>query len=82
MNNSNIWQLQNAKNKLSELINNASEGNPQLITKNGKPSVYVVRADDINLYTHTESLKEVILTCPYKGFEIPQDKDLGRDIIL
>jgi len=41
-----------------------------------------VRADDINLYTNTESIKKVILTCPYKGFEIPQDKDLGRDIVL
>ena len=82
MSNSNIWQLQNAKNKLSELINIASEGKPQLITKNGKPSVYVVKADDINLYTNTESIKKVILTCPYKGFEIPRDKDYGRDIIL
>ncbi|MEA1910145.1 MAG: type II toxin-antitoxin system Phd/YefM family antitoxin [Spirochaetota bacterium] len=45
INNSNIWQLQNAKNKLSELINIASEGKPQLITKNGKPSVYVIKAD-------------------------------------
>ncbi|MCK5672925.1 MAG: type II toxin-antitoxin system Phd/YefM family antitoxin [Spirochaetales bacterium] len=82
MNSSNIWQLQNAKNKLSELINIASEGKPQLITKNGKPSVYVVKADDINLYSNTESLKKVILGCPYKGFDIPRDKDYGRDIVL
>ena len=82
MNNSNIWQLQNAKNKLSELINIASEGNPQLITKNGKPAVYVVKADDINLYSNTESLKKVILACPYKEFDIPEDKDYGRDIFL
>ena len=82
MNKTNIWQLQNAKNKLSELINIASEGKPQLITKNGKPSVYVIKADDIKLYSNTESLKKVILACPYKGFEIPEDKDYGRDIIL
>ena len=78
----NIWQLQNAKNKLSELINIASEGTPQLITKNGKPSVYVIKADEINLYSNTESIKKVILACPYKGFDIPKDKDTGRDIIL
>ena len=82
MNNSNTWQLQNAKNKLSELINIASEGKPQLITKNGKPSVYVVKADDLNLYTNTESIKKVIMDCPHKGFEIPQDKDFGRNIFL
>jgi len=82
MSNSNIWQLQNAKNKLSELINIASEGKPQLITKNGKPSVYVIKADEINLYSNTESIKKVILSCPHKGFDIPRDKDFGRDIIL
>lgn len=82
MSNSNIWQLQNAKNKLSELINIASKGKPQLITKNGKPSVYVVKADEINLYTNTESIKKVVLSCPHKGFVIPGDPDSGRDIVL
>jgi len=82
MNNSNSWQLQNAKNKLSQLINIASEGKPQLITKNGKPSVYVINANDINLYTNTESIKKVILSCPHKDFLIERDRDPGRDIIL
>jgi antitoxin Phd len=54
INDSNTWQLQNAKNRLSELIKIANEGKPQLITKNGKPSVYVVKADDINHYSNTE----------------------------
>ena len=65
MNNSNIWQLQNAKNKLSELINIASKEKPQLITKNGRPSVYVIKADEIDFYSNKESLKKVILACPY-----------------
>ena len=49
---------------------------------NGKPSVYVVKADEINLYSNTESIRKVILSCPYKGFEITRDEDYGRDIIL
>jgi len=82
MNNSNIWQLQNAKNKLSELINIAGKGTPQLITKNGKPAAYVINADDIKLYTQKKSIKEVLLNCPYKGFIIPRDEDPGRNIDL
>ncbi|MCF6335201.1 MAG: type II toxin-antitoxin system Phd/YefM family antitoxin [Spirochaetales bacterium] len=82
MKNINIWQLQTAKNKLSELINNASKGIPQLITKNGKPSVYVIKADDLQLYTERVSIKKTILDCPHKGFFIPEDKDTGREIDL
>ena len=82
MTNTNKWQLQNAKNKLSELINIAGEGTPQLITKNGKPAVYVINANDIKLYTQKKSIKQVLLNCPYKGFEISRDKDTGREIVL
>lgn len=80
--NTNVWQLQNAKNKLSELINIAAEGIPQLITKNGKPSVYVIKAEDIELYNQKKSIKEIILNCPYPGLDIPHDIDTGRDIDL
>ncbi len=82
MKNQNIWQLQNAKNKLSQLINIACEGTPQLITKNGKPTVYVIKANDIKLYTENISIKKTILSCPHKGFSIPEDRDTGRVINL
>ena len=82
MTNTNTWQLQNAKNKLSELINIACEGSPQLITKNGRPSVYVIRAEDLELYRPKKSIKDIILNCPYPGLEIPHDNDIGREIDL
>ncbi|HHV61973.1 MAG TPA: type II toxin-antitoxin system prevent-host-death family antitoxin [Firmicutes bacterium] len=38
-----IWQSQTAKNRLSEVVDRALKGSPQLITRNGKPAVYVFR---------------------------------------
>ena len=82
MTNSNIWQLQNAKNRLSELINIANKGIPQLITKNGIPSVYVIKAEDLDLYSLKKSIKDIILNCPYPGLDLPHDTDIGREIDL
>ena len=82
MTNTNIWQLQNAKNRLSELISIASKGTPQLITKNGRPTVYVVKAEDIKLYNPKKSIKDIILNCPSPGLNIPHDEDTGRVIEL
>lgn len=37
-----IWQLQEAKNRLSEVINAAEHDGPQTITRHGQPVVLVV----------------------------------------
>lgn len=37
-----IWQLQEAKNKLSELVEVALHGEPQLITRHGVEAVVVL----------------------------------------
>lgn len=36
------WTLQGAKNKFSEVVNAACAGQPQVVTKRGKPSVVVL----------------------------------------
>ncbi len=77
------WQLQEAKNKLSELIDRASEDVPQLITRRGKPVAYVVSAKTWERRTRT-SLKKVLRGCPDSDFfeEIERDSDPGREIEL
>jgi len=77
------WQLQEAKNKLSELIDRASEDVPQLITRRGKPVAYVVSAKTWERRTRT-SLKKVLRACPAPDFFAPieRDSDPGREIIL
>ena len=41
-----IWQLQEAKNKFSELVERAAEGEPQVVTKRGKPTAVLVSATE------------------------------------
>ena len=40
------WQLQDAKNRLSEVVKRASEEGPQVITLRGEDAVVVVAADE------------------------------------
>lgn len=39
-----VWQLQDAKNKFSELVDRAAEGEPQVVTKRGKRTAVLVSA--------------------------------------
>jgi len=41
-----IWQLQTAKNQLSELVDAALKGEAQIITRHGRPVVKVVPLSD------------------------------------
>jgi len=38
----NSWQLQNAKNKFSNLVDKAQHNGPQIVTKHGKDAVVVL----------------------------------------
>ena len=42
------WQLQHAKNKLSELVELVIAGAPQMITRRGKPAVVVLTVEEYN----------------------------------
>ncbi len=80
------WQLQTAKNRFSELVNRASKGTPQLVTKNGKPAVYVIDCDTYKkkIFANKHSKKEIILNRPHKDIKlrIHRNKDTGRNIQL
>ena len=40
------WPLQDAKNKFSELVNAALAGEPQEVTRRGKPVVIIVAVEE------------------------------------
>lgn len=79
------WQIQEAKNKLSELIDQANDNAPQLITRRGKPVAYVVSADTWERQNRY-SLKRTIRACPYPEvfdeLDVERDPDPGREIDL
>jgi prevent-host-death family protein len=72
----NIWQLQDAKNKLSEVIEDALTEGPQLITRRGKEVAIVLSYQEYQRLTSTdESLYEFFRRSPLVGVEL----DLSRD---
>lgn len=40
------WSLQDAKNRFSAVVDAARAGEPQLVTRHGKPAVVVVAAEE------------------------------------
>lgn len=75
------WQLQTAKSQFSEVVMQASKGKPQLITKNGKPVVYVISVEEYENMVGARDFKELLLSSPHKEVEIlpVRQPDNGRD---
>ena len=78
------WQLQEAKTRLSELIEEARTRGPQIITRHGaERAVLLSRVDYRALVAHKPDLKEYLLGGPkVDSFEIAPDGDMGREIEL
>ena len=51
----NIWQIQDAKSHLSQLIDLASQGQPQLLTKYGRKKAIVISIDEYEQLTQKQN---------------------------
>jgi prevent-host-death family protein len=81
----NTWQLQEAKNKFSELVEKAQHEGPQFVTKHGKESVVVLSVEEYKkILKPKTNLFQFIQTSPLsKTFiNVDRDKSLCRDIEL
>jgi len=79
------WQLQNAKNHLSELVRKAREEGPQVITLRGRDAVVVVSANEFGKLSRPRgSLVEFFRKSPLAGVDLDLDRsrDTGRRIDL
>ncbi|HMZ08586.1 MAG TPA: type II toxin-antitoxin system Phd/YefM family antitoxin [Anaerolineales bacterium] len=73
------WQIQDAKNKLSEVITRALKQGPQLITKHGQKTVVVISyAEYERLRKSQGSLSEFFRTSPLTGLDLTRNKSLPR----
>jgi prevent-host-death family protein len=71
------WQLQDAKNRLSELVRKAREEGPQMITMRGRDAVVVVSAREFGkLSLPRGSLVDFFRKSPLVGVNL----DLARSI--
>ena len=79
------WQLQDAKNRLSEVVERARTEGEQVITKHGKPVVVVVSVERMKRIKRGSSLLGHLRKCPAPGIEDligERSKETSRTIDL
>ncbi|TYR33520.1 type II toxin-antitoxin system prevent-host-death family antitoxin [Mesorhizobium microcysteis] len=78
------WTVAGAKARLSEVIERAQSA-PQTITRNGKPSVVVVSAEEWQRKTVRKgTLAEFLMDSPLRGtdLDVERQRDEPRDLRL
>ena len=80
-----VWQLQEAKAKFSELVDEVLHDGYHTVTRNGDPVVVIVSQKEFEKYRKPEdTLIDFFYRapCPEEDLDLTRDKDLGRDINL
>ena len=74
-----VWQLQEAKNRLSEVVERAVTKGAQVITKHGRPVAVVLSAKEYAKLTRPrEKLVDILRRCPMPGFVIQKTRGQAR----
>lgn len=79
------WQLQEAKNRLSEVVRKARSEGPQVITLHGSAAAVVVSAQDFGRMSRPKGkLVDFFRSSPLVGVKLnlTRSKDTGRKIDL
>ena len=76
-----IWQIQEAKNQLSQVVEEALKHGTQTITRHGKPVVMVVAAETYGQMKPRRKIVDVLRSCP-AGLEFKPVADVPRESAL
>ncbi len=79
------WALQEAKNRFSELVEQALHDGPQVVTRRGKETVVVLSIEAFHKLTaKQESLVTFLRNSPLAGVELDLERtpDYGREVTL
>jgi len=79
------WQLQEAKNRFSELVNKVLKEGPQVVTRRGEEVVVIVSNEEYKKLLKSQSgLLEFFRQSPLVGVELDLERDhsLPREIQL
>ncbi len=80
------WQLQTAKAQFSRVVKCAVDDGPQLVTKAGKPAVYIVSAKlfETEFFRNGHDRKSILLNSPHLDTTLDLDRDQveGREVDL
>jgi prevent-host-death family protein len=76
------WQVQEAKQKFSQVIRQALDDGPQVVTRHGEEVVVIIAAQEYRRLTATKSdFKQFLLSGPdFDLLELDRARDLPRDI--
>ena len=81
----NTWQLQDAKSKFSQLVENAMLSEPQFVTKHGSNAVVILSFEEYKKITKPKTdLVTFLRNSPLMeaDLDISRNKELPRDIEL
>ena len=79
------WPLQDAKNRFSAVVDAALAGDPQRVTRRGKPAVVVLAVEEYERLRHLEKAKaptfaELLLAIPQDGREFERIRLPSRPV--
>ena len=78
-----IWQLQTAKQKLSEVVDRAVAEGPQTISRHGRETAVVVSVQDYRRLTGDDGFKDYLLAGPsLEAIDLERRPDLPRPVEL
>ncbi len=81
----NHWQLQDAKNKFSNLVEQAQHKCPQIVTKHGKEAVVIISIEEYKkLVKPKTNLVKFFQKSPLAKYDfgLKRNTDIPRDIEL
>jgi prevent-host-death family protein len=77
------WQLQDAKNRFSEVVEEALHDGPQTVTRRGEPVVVVVAIDTWRRMVEPRpSLKDYLRAAPIEGLDLTREEGERDEIPL
>lgn len=76
------WQLQEAKQRFSELVRRTLEDGPQVVTRRGEEVVVVVPAEEFRRLTGDKpDFKEFLMSAPDLSLlDLERPREMPRDI--
>lgn len=79
------WQLQDAKNRFSEVVESAMGQDPQVVTKHGREAVVIISIEEYHKMKQQEnSLIDFLQSSPLKDLDLDleRDKEYSREVGL
>jgi antitoxin Phd len=76
------WQVQEAKQRFSELVRRTLEEGPQVVTRHGEEVVVVVAADEYRRSQQDRpSFKEFLMSGPsFDDLDLERSRELPREV--